>query len=63
MIKAMVNNMKDGVRKNLQCIKKCTMSNEDSEEVDESLTKAEIARNIVELMKKKDDDEVEEGFT
>ena len=31
---------------------------EDEEEVDESLTKAEIARNIVELMKKKDDEDV-----
>ena len=37
------------------------MSHED-DEMDESLTKAEIARNIVELMKKKDDDEVEEGY-
>jgi len=37
------------------------MSNDD-EEMDESLTKAEIARNIVELMKKKEDDEVEEGY-
>ena len=37
------------------------MSHED-DEMDESLTKAEIARNIVELMKKKEDDEVEEGY-
>jgi hypothetical protein len=36
---------------------------DEEDELDESLTKAEIARNIVELMKKKDEDEVEEGYS
>jgi hypothetical protein len=35
---------------------------DDEEEVDESLSKAELARSIVELMKKKDEEEVEEGY-
>ncbi len=60
MIKAMVNNMKTMDKKSLMAMY-MKMSNDDEMEMDESLTKAEIARNIVELMKKKDDEEVEEG--
>ena len=61
MIKAMVNNMKTMDKKSLMAMY-MKMSNDDEMEMDESLTKAEIARNIVELMKKKDDEEVEEGY-
>ncbi len=59
MIKAMVDKMKGMDKQELMKLKQ-DMS--DEEEVDESLTKAEIARSIVELMKKKDEDEVEEGY-
>ena len=59
MIKAMVDKMKGMDKQELMKLK---MDMSDEEEVDESLTKAEIARSIVELMKKKDEDEVEEGY-
>jgi len=59
MIKAMVDKMKGMDKQELMKLK---MDMSDEDEVDESLTKAEIAREIVELMKKKDEDEVEEGY-
>tara|TARA_Y100001935_G_scaffold165905_1_gene136572 strand:+ start:56459 stop:57961 length:1503 start_codon:yes stop_codon:yes gene_type:complete len=59
MIKAMVDKMKGMDKQELMKLK---MDMSDEEEVDESLTKAEIARSIVELMKKKDDEDVEEGY-
>jgi len=55
-IKAMVNAMKGMDKEKLQAM--YSKVKDDEEEVDESLTKAEIARNIVELMKKKEDDDV-----
>jgi hypothetical protein len=58
MIKAMVNAMKGMDKESLQAMYKKVS---DDEEVDESLSKAEIARNIVELMKKKDEEDVEES--
>ncbi len=61
MIKAMVNAMKGMDKESLQAMYS-KMSEDDDESVDESLSKAEIARSIVELMKKKDEEEVEEGY-
>ena len=55
-IKAMVNTMKEMNKEDLQGI----FSSISEDEVDESLTKAEIARNIVELVKKLDDEKVQE---
>ena len=48
-IKAMVNTMKDMSKEDLQAV--YVEMVEDAQEVDESLTKAEIARNIVEFLK------------
>ena len=48
-IKAMVNTMKDMSKEDLQAVYDEMV--EDAQEVDESLTKAEIARNIVEFLK------------
>ncbi len=48
-IKAMVNTMKDMSKEDLQTL--YVEMVEDAQEVDESLTKAEIARNIVEFLK------------
>ena len=65
-IKAMVNAMKDMDKEKLQAMyseMSDKKKDDEEEEIDESLTKAEIARNIVELMKKKDEDEVEEGYS
>ena len=65
MIKAMVDNMKGMDKEDLQAMyEKMLKSMKDmdkEDEIDESLTKAEIARNIVELMKKKEDGEVEKS--
>lgn len=57
-IKAMVNTMKEMNKEDLQGI----FSSISEDEVDESLTKAEIARNIVELVKKLDDEKVLEMY-
>jgi hypothetical protein len=57
-IKAMVNTMKEMNKEDLQGI----FSSISEDEVDESLTKAEIARNIVELVKKLDDEQVQELY-
>ena len=57
-IKAIVNNMKEMNKEDLQGI----FSSISEDEVDESLTKAEIARNIVELVKKLDDEQVQELY-
>ena len=57
-IKAMVNTMKEMNKEDLQGI----FSSISEDEVDESLTKAEIARNIVELVKKLDDEKVQEMY-
>ena len=65
-IKAMVNAMKDMDKEKLQAMyseMSDKKKDDEEDELDESLTKAEIARNIVELMKKKDEDEVEEGYS
>ena len=55
-IKAMVNKMKDMSKKELSAMYNSMHKDEveDSEKVDESLTKAEIARNIVEMLKSMD---------
>ena len=52
-IKAMVNTMKDMSKEDLQTMyaEMVQSEDEDAQEVDESLTKAEIARNIVEFLK------------
>ena len=57
-IKAMVNTMKEMNKEDLQSI----FSSISEDEVDETLTKAEIARNIVELVKKLDDEKVQEMY-
>lgn len=57
-IKAIVNTMKEMNKEDLQGI----FSSMTEDEVDESLTKAEIARNIVELVKKLDDEAVLEMY-
>ena len=57
-IKAIVNNMKEMNKEDLQGI----FSSISEDEVDESLTKAEVARNIVELVKKLDDEQVQELY-
>ena len=61
-IKAMVNKMKDMSKKELSAMYNSMHKDEveDSEEVDESLTKAEIARNIVEMLKGMDEEAVNE---
>jgi len=53
-IKAIVNNMKEMTKEELQK----TFGEVSEEEVDESLTKAEVARKIVETLKKLDAEEV-----
>tara|TARA_B100001287_G_scaffold4822_1_gene3673 strand:+ start:917 stop:2323 length:1407 start_codon:yes stop_codon:yes gene_type:complete len=62
VIKAMVNKMKDMSKKELSAMYNSMSKDEveDSEEVDESLTKAEIARNIVEMLKSMDEEAVNE---
>ena len=62
VIKAMVNKMKDMSKKELSAMYNSMHKDEveDSEEVDESLTKAEIARNIVEMLKGMDEEAVNE---
>ena len=62
-IKAMVNKMKDMSKKELSAMYNSMHKDEveDSEKVDESLTKAEIARNIVEMLKSMDEETVH-GF-
>jgi hypothetical protein len=55
-IKAIVNNMKEMTKEELQ--KTFGEVSEEEEEVDESLTKAEVARKIVETLKKLDAEEV-----
>ena len=59
-IKAMVNKMKDMSKKELSAMYNSMHKDEveDSEKVDESLTKAEIARNIVEMLKSMDEETV-----
>ncbi len=57
-IKAIVNTMKEMSKDDLHGI----FSSISEDEVDESLTKAEIARNIVELVKKLDDEKVQELY-
>ncbi len=59
-IKAMVNKMKDMSKKELNAMYNSMHKDEveDSEKVDESLTKAEIARNIVEMLKSMDEETV-----
>mgnify|MGYP001213654457 CR=1 FL=1 len=66
-IKGIVNAMKDMSKDDLQAMYASVMKNvdgdeEDSEKVDESLTKAEIARNIVEFLKGSDEEIVSETF-
>ena len=67
-IKAMVNAMKDMSKSDLSAMysemKKVDDEDEDedSKKVDESLTKAEIARNIVEFFKSSDEETVEETY-
>ena len=67
-IKAMVNAMKDMSKSDLKAMysemKKVDDEDEDedSKKVDESLTKAEIARNIVEFLKSSDEETVEETY-
>jgi hypothetical protein len=53
-IKAIVNNMKEMTKEELQK----TFGSISEEEVDETLTKAEVARKIVETLKKLDNEEV-----
>ena len=64
VIKAMVNKMKDMSKKELSAMYNSMSKDEveDSEKVDESLTKAEIARNIVEMLKGMDEDVVAEAW-
>ena len=57
-IKAMVNTMKEMNKEDLQGI----FSSISEDEVDETLTKAEIARNIVELVKTLEDEKVQEMY-
>ena len=66
-IKGIVNAMKDMSKTDLQAMyasvmKKVDGEDEDSEQVDESLTKAEIARSIVEFLKGSDEEIVQETF-
>ena len=64
-IKAMVNAMKDMSKSDLQAMHSkmdVDSEDEDSKEVDESLTKAEIARSIVEFLKNSDEETVEETY-
>jgi len=60
-IKAMVNKMKDMSKDELNAMYNSMHKDEveDSEKVDESLTKAEIARNIVEMLKSMDEETVQ----
>ena len=62
VIKAAVNKMKDMSKKELSAMYNSMHKDEveDSEEVDESLTKAEIARNIVEMLKGMDEESVQD---
>ena len=57
-IKAIVNTMKEMNKEDLQGI----FSSISEDEVDETLTKAEIARNIVELVKTLEDEKVQEMY-
>ena len=61
VIKAMVNKMKDMSKDELNAMYNSMHKDEveDSEKVDESLTKAEIARNIVEMLKSMDEETVQ----
>ena len=61
VIKAMVNKMKDMSQDELNAMYNSMHKDEveDSEKVDESLTKAEIARNIVEMLKSMDEETVQ----
>ena len=63
-IKAMVNTMKDMSKEDLQTMyaEMVQSEDEDAQEVDESLTKAEIARNIVEFLKGSDEETVAETY-
>ena len=64
-IKAMVNTMKDMSKEDLQAMYAEMVQSEDkdAQEVDESLTKAEIARNIVEFLKGSDEETVAETYS
>jgi len=64
-IKAMVNTMKDMSKEDLQTMyaEMVQSGDEDTQEVDESLTKAEIARNIVEFLKGSDEETVAETYS
>ena len=64
-IKAMVNTMKDMSKEDLQTMYAEMVQSEDkdTQEVDESLTKAEIARNIVEFLKGSDEETVAETYS
>jgi hypothetical protein len=64
-IKAMVNTMKDMSKEDLQTMYAEMVQSEskDTLEVDESLTKAEIARNIVEFLKGSDEETVAETYS
>ena len=64
-IKAMVNTMKDMSKEDLQTMyaEMVQSEDEDAQEVDESLTKAEIARNIVEFLKGSDEETVAETYS
>jgi len=64
-IKAMVNTMKDMSKEDLQTMYAEMVQSEDkdAQEVDESLTKAEIARNIVEFLKGSDEETVAETYS
>ena len=61
VIKAMGNKMKDMSKDELNAMYNSMHKDEveDSEKVDESLTKAEIARNIVEMLKSMDEETVQ----
>ena len=63
-IKAMVNTMKDMSKEDLQTMySEMVQSEDETQEVDESLTKAEIARNIVEFLKGSDEETVAETYS
>ncbi len=64
-IKAMVNTMKDMSKEDLQTMyaEMVQSDSDDAQEVDESLTKAEIARNIVEFLKGSDEETVAETYS
>lgn len=63
MIKSMVSAMKDMDKEKLMAMyMKSSKDMEEEVEISEDSTKAEIARAFVEMMKKKDEDDVEESF-